>query len=140
MNIKTFTYLLDGFIQENYEYYNKSYVISTNYLSFIQEFLDIPPEEIKNIQDLFGLEMLKMYKSFDKGNSYDFSFRGYFKLDNELFTFIGHFDNDFKIYNISKTKNLENKSAYDLTLELESLKEKYSIPADDLNFLKIYNK
>jgi hypothetical protein len=37
MNIKTFRYLLDGFIQEDYEYYNKPYVISPNYLGFNEQ-------------------------------------------------------------------------------------------------------
>jgi hypothetical protein len=140
ITLKTLSYLLDGFIQKDFEHYGKPYVITSTYLHFIQDFLELDSEDTKNICDVFGLEMLSLHKHYDDSMSKkydcDFNFRGFFKYDNKNYTFIGRFKDDFEVFNVCEAKNFEHTSPYDLTLELDLITEKYSILDKDINFLK----
>jgi hypothetical protein len=140
ISLQTLSYLLEGFLQEDFKFYNKPYVITSDYLHFMQKYLDIDSEITKNICDVFGLEMLELHKCFDtpqdKKYNGNFNFRGFFKYDNKNYTFIGRFEDDFEIFNICEAKNFENTSPFDLTLELEVLSQKYSILNEDINFIK----
>lgn len=136
INTKDIELLLEGFLDEDFYSFNGPYFIDEKYSTFIQKYLDI---DIKRLENLFGIELINLNK-FDKNNRGYFKFRGHLKKNDKLYTFIGDYgftNFDWYIEYICETNQITQYEPYISVPELTYLKQKYSIPENELKTIII---
>ncbi len=124
INIKDIELLLEGFLNEDFYSFNKPYFIDKNY---------------KRLETLFGIELINLNR-FDENNRGYFKFRGHFKINDKLYTFIGDYgftNFDWNIEYVCETNEITQYEPYISVPELNYLKQKYSIPENELKTIII---